>query len=305
MSTNTCIALEHMGDSTASGSEHSGEGGGNCFLRVYAHTCSRQVGISSALCRCFNFFSVFINSLIPTGISSNSLSSPVLPVQFVSLPPPSSSILTAVWLGLSCAATMLPLPSDASLLACIAALAKALCSAHSSISSRYMSHTQFTHPDMQQLSGSVGLGGTRMPAISVEAASISILLSLTPGFEPKTVRALSSVISFCVFGGGSEGVGVGGAAGVASLDASFERVGACEGRFFSISGTCYQCARKQGAHSPTCIVPSDRSSLFSFRRYVVFVTSLYPIAVLQTDSCLTPWACAQGTNVLAQCQWTS
>jgi hypothetical protein len=64
-----------------------------------------------------------------------------------------------------------------------------------------MSHTQFTHPDMQQLSGSVGFGGTLMPATSVEAASISFLRSLTPGFEPKTWAARSRVISFCDFGG--------------------------------------------------------------------------------------------------------
>lgn len=76
-----------------------------------------------------------------------------------------------------------------------------------------------------------------MPATSVEAASISILRSLTPGFEPKTVRARSSVISFCDFGG-SVGGGVGGAGGAVSFDVSFETVGACEGAFFSISVHC-------------------------------------------------------------------
>jgi hypothetical protein len=71
---------------------------------------------------------------------------------------------------------------------------------------------------MQQLSGSVGLGGTMTPATCFEAASISILRSRTPGFEPKTVRALSSVISFCVLGGESGGgcEGGGGGGGVAA-----------------------------------------------------------------------------------------
>ena len=238
------MALERMGDSAASGFGNSATGGCDRFSRVYAHACCNQVGISSALCRFFNFFSVFINSLMPTGISSNSLSSPVLPAQFVSLPPPSSSILTAVCLGAPCSVATPPALSEASLLACIAALAFALCSAHSSISSRYMSHTQFTHPDMQQLSGSVGFGGTRMPATSVEAASISSLLSRTPGFDPNTARALSRVISFCDFGA-SFAVGVGTAAGADSLVVSFERIGACEGRFFRISRTCYQCAHER------------------------------------------------------------
>ena len=238
------IGAYGMGDSTASGFGNGATGGCDRLSRVYAHACCNQVGISSALCRFFNFFSVFINSLMPTGISSNSLSSPVLPAQFVSLPPPSSSILTAVCLGAPCSVATPPALSEASLLACIAALALALCSAHSSISSRYMSHTQFTHPDMQQLSGSVGFGGTRMPATSVEAASISSLLSRTPGFDPNTARALSRVISFCDFGA-SFAVGVGTAAGADSLVVSFERIGACEGRFFRISRTCYQCAHER------------------------------------------------------------
>ncbi len=88
---------------------------------------------------------------------------------------------------------------------------------------------------MQQLSGSVGFGGTRIPATSFEAASISILRSLTPGFEPKTVRALSSVISFCDLGGSVEvGVDVDWAGGPLS-GVLFEIVGACDGCFFNIS----------------------------------------------------------------------
>jgi hypothetical protein len=276
-----------MGDSTASGFRNSATGGCDRFSRVYAHACCNQVGISSALCRFFNFFSVFMNSLMPTGISSNNLSSSELPAQFVSLPPPSSSILTAVRLGAPCSVATLPAPSDASLLACIAALALALCSAHSSISSRYMSHTQFTHPDMQQLSGSVGFGGTRMPATSVEAASISILLSLTPGFDPKTARALSRVISFCDLGASFD-VGVGTAAWGGSLAVSFERIGACEGRFFRISRTCYQCANERNGYCHTCIVPCDRPGLLPFRRYVVLIAPLYPTAVLQPDSFPAP-----------------
>lgn len=140
---------------------------------------------------------------------------------------------------------------------------------------------------MQQLSGSVGLGGTRIPATSVEAASISILRSLTPGFDPNTVRALSRVISFCDFGG-SAGIDVGGAGGTMSFDVSFEMVGACDGRFLSISESGYRCACSQAEYSLTCIVSSDWSSLFSFRSNVVFVASLYTIAVLQTDSCSAP-----------------
>lgn len=122
-----------------------------------------------------------------------------------------------------------------------------------------------------------------MPATSVEAASISSLRSLTPGFDPNTVRALSRVISFCDLGG-SEGVVVDGAAGAVSFDVSFETVGACEGRFLSISRSGYQCAREQAECSPTCVKSSDRPGLLSFRSYIVFVAALYPTAVLQTDS---------------------
>jgi hypothetical protein len=82
---------------------------------------------------------------------------------------------------------------------------------------------------MQQLSGSVGFGGTLIPATSFEAASISIRRSLTPGFEPKTVRARSSVISFCDFGVSVVDGGA-GADGAVSFD-----VEVCDGAFLSIS----------------------------------------------------------------------
>lgn len=76
-----------------------------------------------------------------------------------------------------------------------------------------------------------------MPATSCEAASISILRSRTPGFEPKTVRARSRVSSFCDFGG-SVGDGFGEAGAAVSFDVSFETVGACDGAFFRISTYC-------------------------------------------------------------------
>jgi hypothetical protein len=138
-----------------------------------------------------------MNSLIPTGISSNKSPSPPPALQFVSLPPPSSSMLIATFL-------------DFSLRACNAALASALFAAHSSMSSRYMSHTQFTHPDIQQLSGSVGRGGTMTPAISCDFASISAFRSAGPAIrDPNTIRAFSRVSSFCVFGSDPVGGGLG------------------------------------------------------------------------------------------------
>ena len=91
------------------------------------------------------------------------------------------------------------------------ARAAALASAHSSSSSRYRSHTQFTHPDMQQLSGSSGLGGTIIPATLVLAFSISRRRSAGPASrDPNTTRALASRSSFSVFGSSSAGGGAGG-----------------------------------------------------------------------------------------------
>lgn len=63
---------------------------------------------------------------------------------------------------------------------------------------------------MQQLSGSVGLGGTRTPATWCEAASISFLRSAGPAsFDPKTIRAFVSVSSSSVLGSDSGGGGAG------------------------------------------------------------------------------------------------
>jgi hypothetical protein len=73
-----------------------------------------------------------------------------------------------------------------------------------------------------------------------------------------------------------------------SLGVSFERIGGCEGRFFRISGTCYQGVDERNEYYHTCIVSRDRSCLFPFRRDVVLITSLYPIAVLQPDSFPAP-----------------
>lgn len=50
---------------------------------------------------------------------------------------------------------------------------------------------------MQQLSGSSGLGGTRIPAILVDARSSSLRRSAGPASrEPKTMRALAMLSSF-------------------------------------------------------------------------------------------------------------
>jgi hypothetical protein len=63
---------------------------------------------------------------------------------------------------------------------------------------------------MQQLSGSVGRGGTMTPAMFLDAASISALRSPGPARrEPKTIHAFARVSSFAVFGNDSGGGGVG------------------------------------------------------------------------------------------------
>lgn len=63
---------------------------------------------------------------------------------------------------------------------------------------------------MQQLSGSVGRGGTMIPAIFCEAASSSFFRSAGPASrEPKTTRAFASVSSFSVLGSDSGGGGLG------------------------------------------------------------------------------------------------
>ena len=59
---------------------------------------------------------------------------------------------------------------------------------------------------MQQLSGSSGLGGTRTPAISVLAASISrARLEAPERREPKTARAFSRVLDSAEAVGEGEG----------------------------------------------------------------------------------------------------
>src|SRR5450432_669991 len=159
-----------------------------------------QPVVPSRACFSFNLFSCFMNSRIPTGIPLNkSESRPV--VQFVSLPPPSSSMLTIV-----CCAPFSPSPSINPVLDFFlrlrpfskpfsfrkfaSAAFRAL--AQSSISSPYRSHTQFTHPLIQQLSGSSGRGGTQTPATSVLFFSISDLLSAgPPSREPNTTLAFA------------------------------------------------------------------------------------------------------------------
>jgi hypothetical protein len=63
---------------------------------------------------------------------------------------------------------------------------------------------------MQQLSGSVGRGGTMTPAMFFDAACISAFRSPGPARrEPKITRAFASVSSFSVLGNDSGGGGVG------------------------------------------------------------------------------------------------
>ena len=91
-------------------------------------------------------------------------------------PPPSASIVLSPAFNLRCAS--------------------ALAADQSSISSRYRSHTQFTHPLIQQLSGSVGCGGTSTPAMYVDAflrSAARAANSAGPSSrDPKTRRALSN-----------------------------------------------------------------------------------------------------------------
>jgi hypothetical protein len=145
--------------------------------------------VPSLACFSFNRFSCFINSLIQTGIPLNksslvkSVSNPV--PQFVSLPPPSSSMLINV-----CEAPLSPSPNISPVplnplffllfLPCSypfsflkARSASFLAAAHSSSSSPYRSQTQFTQPLIQQLSGSSGRGGTHTPATSTDFFWIS------------------------------------------------------------------------------------------------------------------------------------
>ena len=101
--------------------------------------------------RSFNLFSNSMNALNPGSISANgSISS-----FFADFPPNHTGILF--------------------FFAFNASLARCRAPCHSSISSRYISHTQCTHPlhqsgipretyDIQQLSGSSGRGGTLTPS---------------------------------------------------------------------------------------------------------------------------------------------
>jgi hypothetical protein len=226
-------------------------------------------------CCIFNFFSVLINSRMPTGISSNKplVSFPPSMPQLDSHPPPSSSILVATRLGAPLPATICPDPVPSCRCACIAALACALFSAHSSMSSLYNSHTQFTHPDIQQLSGSVGFGGTLTPAMICEAAFISFRRSAGPAsFEPKTIRAFSRVSSFCVFGRDSGGGGS-GAVSVRrwALDVGFLSISS----WVSVEMVAWRWGRR------TCVETSNGSSLFASWCYIAFVSTLYPFAVLR------------------------
>ena len=80
-----------------------------------------------------------------------------------------------------------------------------------------MSQTQFTQPLIQQSSpvGSVGLGGTFIPAISLLARAISSLWERREEpEEPKTIRAFASVCSRIA----SRDSGVAGVVGVADVD---------------------------------------------------------------------------------------
>lgn len=147
------------------------------------------------LCISFSLFSCFINSLMPTGRSPNK--SAPLP-QFASLPPPSSSIVVAAAPPSAGAARARASLSSRD----FAIFASWLFAAHSSSSSRYWSQTQLTQPDMQQLSGSVGRGGTSTPAIRIDFASTSRRRSPGPARrEPKTMRAFSMRSSRSVRGG--------------------------------------------------------------------------------------------------------
>lgn len=109
-------------------------------------------------------------------------------------------------MGLGGTGALAPGPcfSDANLLS-----ASAFAEAHASISSRKMSHTQLTHPLMQQLSGSSGFGGTTTPATTLLFARICAnrsARSVGPRRrEPKTTFALSAPL-----GSVGGGVGAGG-----------------------------------------------------------------------------------------------
>jgi hypothetical protein len=185
----------------------------------------------SSRCLFFNIFSVFINSRMPTGIPPNRSSCApggLIPEpQFVSLPPPSSSMLVATCEGVPGCADMVPVPSGTffgdlflfSFCCCCNNFSRACAdlAAHSSKSSRKRSHTQFAHPLMQQLSGSCGRGGTSTPAIRVLCSFINLRLSIGPAnLLPKTSRALARRSSCSVLG---SSVGGDGVAGVRVADA--------------------------------------------------------------------------------------
>jgi hypothetical protein len=183
----------------------------SCFVFVHYPV------VPSLACFAFNLFSCFMNSKIPTGIPlKRSVSSPV--PQFVSLPPPSSSMLTIV-----CCAPFWPSPSIKPVpvfflrsrpfprLFSFSRFASAAfrAAAHSCNSSPYRSHTQFTHPLIQQLSGSSGRGGTHTPAIRVLLFSISARRSAGPASrDPNTTRAFAKVSSLSVLGRDVGGDGV-------------------------------------------------------------------------------------------------
>ena len=161
--------------------------------------------VPSFRCRCFNRFSVLMNSRIPTGIPRNKSPPPSPVPQLVSLPPPSSSMLE---------------PLSVPLYWTLAVRASLLFAAHSSSSSRYWSQTQLTQPDIQQLSGSRGRGGTSTPAIKVDLLSISARRSPGPASrDPKTTLAFWIRSSFSVLGDDScDGdVALGGLAGFVRL----------------------------------------------------------------------------------------
>lgn len=124
-----------------------------------------QPALSAALLS-LNLFSVFINSRIPTGTPSNR-SSPSSPSKCIPVNPPTSSksptppSSTLAFNPIPLKLPSFPIPPLPTLCPLVAYLCcplsfLLLAAAHSSTSSLYASQTQFTHPLMQQLSGSGG-----------------------------------------------------------------------------------------------------------------------------------------------------